>query len=286
MQWAWPVPLFIGCLFAPESPWFLVRKGRISEAEKSIKRLTSNKFTKQKETLAMIIHTVNYEDDIRTGSSYLDCFRGSNLRRTEICCLAFTGQVFNGINMMNPGTYFWEQAGLSAHNSYKVSVAETAIGLLATFVGSVLIAHLGRRPLYLWGMVLMTVVDLLIGILASVHPTSGTQWGQVALTILWVIAYDVTAGPAAYATSSEVSAVSLRVQSVALAKIAHQLYDIIAGVLEPFMINPTAWNWAGKAAYFWAGTSCLVVVWAYFRYPETYRRSYEELDILVSVPVW
>ena len=86
------MPLFIGILFAPESPWYLVRKGRVEEAEKSIRRLTSKEFTKTKETLAMIVHTVNYENEIRTGSSYLDCFRGSNLRRTEICCMVFTGQ--------------------------------------------------------------------------------------------------------------------------------------------------------------------------------------------------
>ncbi|PTB46064.1 hypothetical protein M441DRAFT_32762 [Trichoderma asperellum CBS 433.97] len=280
IQWIWPVPLFVGCLFAPESPWYLVRKGRLQEAEHSIRRLSSKSDTKVKEHLAMIIHTVNYEEEIQTGSSYIACFRGSNLRRTEICCLSFAGQVFNGIFMMNPGTYFWEQAGLSANNSYKVSVAATAIGLLATFIGSVLIAHLGRRNLYLWGMVFMTVVNILIGILATIHGNEGTKWGQVALTILWVFCYDISVGPAAYATSSEVSAVSLRVQSVALAKVAHQLFDIIGAVLEPYMINPTAWGWAGKTAYFWGGTSLLVTVWAFFRYPETFKRSYEELDIL------
>jgi SP family general alpha glucoside:H+ symporter-like MFS transporter len=282
VQWVWPIPLFIGCLLAPESPWYLVRKGRMEEAERSIQRLTSKSYTKTKESLAMIIHTVNYEDEVRTGTSYWDCFRGSSLRRTEICCLAFTGQVFNGINMMNPGTYFWEQAGLSASNSYKVSVAATAIGLLATFGGSILIAYFGRRRLYLSGMVTTTVINLLIGILASVRKSSGTQWAQVALTIIWIAVYDVSVGPAAYATSSEVSAVSLRVQSIALAKVAHQLYDIVAAVLEPYMINPTAWDWAGKTAYFWAGTAVLVTLWAYFRYPETYKRSYEELDILFA----
>jgi SP family general alpha glucoside:H+ symporter-like MFS transporter len=280
VQWAWPVPLFIGCYFAPESPWFLVRQGRMEEAERSIQRLTSKNYAKTKESLAMIVHTVNYEIEVRTGTTYWDCFRGSSLRRTEICCLAFTGQVFNGFFMMNPGTYFWEQAGLSASSSYKVSVAATAIGLLATFVGSILIANLGRRSLYLSGMVICTGIDLIIGILASVKNSSSTKWAQVAFTIIWIAVYDVSVGPAAYATSSEVSAVSLRVQSIALAKIAHQLYDIIAAVLEPYMINPTAWDWAGKTAYFWAGTSFLVTIWAYFRYPETYERSYEELDIL------
>jgi len=46
------------------------------------------------------------------------------------------------------------------------------------------------------------------------------------------------------------------------------------------MINPTSWDWKGKTAFFWAGTAAATTVWAYFRYPETHRRSYEELDIL------
>lgn len=41
LQWMWPVPLFLGVLFAPESPWWLVRKGRIEDAKKSLLRLTS-----------------------------------------------------------------------------------------------------------------------------------------------------------------------------------------------------------------------------------------------------
>jgi SP family general alpha glucoside:H+ symporter-like MFS transporter len=26
LQWIWPIPLMIGIAFAPESPWWLVRK--------------------------------------------------------------------------------------------------------------------------------------------------------------------------------------------------------------------------------------------------------------------
>ena len=32
LQWMWPVPLAVGIAFAPESPWWLVRKNRIPEA--------------------------------------------------------------------------------------------------------------------------------------------------------------------------------------------------------------------------------------------------------------
>ena len=41
LQWMWPVPLIIGISFAPESPWWLVRRGRKDDAKKSLLRLTS-----------------------------------------------------------------------------------------------------------------------------------------------------------------------------------------------------------------------------------------------------
>jgi SP family general alpha glucoside:H+ symporter-like MFS transporter len=42
-KWMWPAPLFIVAFFAPESPWWLVRKGRFDDAKRSLTRLTSAK---------------------------------------------------------------------------------------------------------------------------------------------------------------------------------------------------------------------------------------------------
>ena len=38
-QWIWPVPLIILSYLAPESPWWLVRHGKLEEAERSVRRL-------------------------------------------------------------------------------------------------------------------------------------------------------------------------------------------------------------------------------------------------------
>jgi SP family general alpha glucoside:H+ symporter-like MFS transporter len=46
------------------------------------------------------------------------------------------------------------------------------------------------------------------------------------------------------------------------------------------MLNPTAWDMAGKAAFVWAGTACLVWISCYFYLPECKDRSFRELDIL------
>lgn len=39
----WPVPLITILWFAPESPWWLVRRGRPEEAKVALQRLSSNK---------------------------------------------------------------------------------------------------------------------------------------------------------------------------------------------------------------------------------------------------
>lgn len=43
LQWMWPVPLITILWFAPESPWWLVRRGRPEEARVALQRLSSNK---------------------------------------------------------------------------------------------------------------------------------------------------------------------------------------------------------------------------------------------------
>jgi len=60
-------------------------------------------------------------------------------------------------------------------------------------------------------------------------------------------------------------------------------FDILAipaGIINPYMINNTAWNWGGKSAFFWATPCVAAAIWCYFRLPEMKDRSYRELDIL------
>src|SRR5436305_10181957 len=43
LQWIFPLPILCGVIFAPESPWWLVRHDRIEEAARMVKRLTIKK---------------------------------------------------------------------------------------------------------------------------------------------------------------------------------------------------------------------------------------------------
>jgi hypothetical protein len=58
LQWFWPLILIPAISFAPESPWHLVRHNRLEDAEKSIRRLQSQKLGMDpKKTLVQIVYT-------------------------------------------------------------------------------------------------------------------------------------------------------------------------------------------------------------------------------------
>ena len=103
IQWMWPVPIIVGVFLAPESPWWLVRKGRNEDAKHSLLRLTSLKRDTNfnpDDTIAMMIHTNELEADMSRGTSYWDCFKGHNLRRTEITCITWAIQALCGSAFM------------------------------------------------------------------------------------------------------------------------------------------------------------------------------------------
>ena len=81
LQWLFPIILLVGLPFCPESPWWLVRKGNTQAAARSLRRLG---YKDVDTSLESIRRTVHVELVNQMESSYLDCFKGVDLRRTEI----------------------------------------------------------------------------------------------------------------------------------------------------------------------------------------------------------
>lgn len=108
LQWMFPTPLAILLFLAPESPWWLVRKGRLAEAEKSVIRLGRKGTVNASESVAMMRRTVDLEKSLKE-PSLLELFKGRDLYRTAIVCGVYAAQNLTGNLIANQAVYFFER---------------------------------------------------------------------------------------------------------------------------------------------------------------------------------
>ncbi|KAK3337564.1 putative maltose permease [Cercophora scortea] len=280
LQWFWCLIIIPGMFWVPESPWWLVRRGRLDEAEGVLRRLASKKVDVG-QTLAVIVETDRLEQELEMGSTYWDCFKGVNLRRTEISVGVYCTQVLSGIYLINYGTYFFTLAGLNTDEAFNMGIGFLAVGFLGTICSWPLIVRYGRRTIYNSGLFLLVFLQLIIGILDCIpgRPTN-VIWAESSLMLIWNFFYDLSIGPVCFVIISEASATRVRGKSIALATAAQGALGCVMTVAIPYMINPDQANMQGKLGFFFGGLASLCFVWAYFRVPETKGRTFDELDIL------
>jgi SP family general alpha glucoside:H+ symporter-like MFS transporter len=97
---------------------------------------------------------------------------------------------------------------------------------------------------------------------------------------LFVFVIDVTVRPVCYSLVAEMPATRLRNKSVILARCSYNVAGIIGNIINPRMLNPSAWNLRGEAGFVWAFIRFVSLAWSFFRLPEPKGLTYCELDIL------
>jgi len=224
LQWMWPVPLALGIFFAPESPWWLVRRGKVEEAKKSLLRLTSKNGDSEfdpDETVAMMMHTTALEEKTTSGASYWDCFKGTDLRRTEIVCMVWAIQNLSGNSFSNYSTYFLKQAGMDERSAYAFALGQYGINMVGVFGAWFLMSRgIGRRSLYLYGLCGLCCMLFIMGFLGLV-PEEQRRAGSIAtgsMMLGWALTYQLTVGTVCYSLVSEISTRRLQIKTVALGR--------------------------------------------------------------------
>ncbi|TLD19585.1 hypothetical protein PspLS_09582 [Pyricularia sp. CBS 133598] len=283
VQWVWPVPILIGVWFAPESPWWFVRHGDRAAAKRSLLRLTSpdQPGFDADETIAMIEHTNEMERRVKEGVRFRDCFRGVDLRRTEVVVGIWLVQTLGGQNLMGYFSYFLTQAGMDASNSLALSMGQYALGMVGTAGSWLLMARVGRRTIHFAGLTTQLLILVVVGGLAFAGTNAGI-WAIGGMLIAFTFVYDFTVGPVTYSLVSELSSTRLKAKTIVLARAAYNASNIFVNVMTNYQLSSasTGWNWGAKTAFFWAGTAALSAVWVFFRVPEPKGRTYAELDVL------
>ncbi|KAK8074095.1 hypothetical protein PG994_004994 [Apiospora phragmitis] len=258
LQWIFPTPLMILIFLAPESPWWLLRRGKKAQALRSIERLGSNTNpAATQQTLAMMERTVEIEKKLGGEPSLLDLFKGIDRRRTIITCLMYASQNFAGNLIANQATYFFEQAGMTPEFSFQLNLINSCLQFVANILS---------WPLTAW----------------FAAQTTATNYAQACLGIIISFVFAGTLGPISYTIIAETSSVRLRALSTGVGRAAYYVAEIPMIYLASWMLNPTGGNIAGKCGYIWGGTAVVCFVSAYFFLPELKHRSYREADILFN----
>ncbi|CAK7230043.1 hypothetical protein SCUCBS95973_007440 [Sporothrix curviconia] len=301
VQWVWPLPIIVAVVLAPESPWWLVRRGDVDGAKRSLRKLSSTSSCSSStlpsppysidDTIALMIVTNEQEKLVSEGTSFWDCFKGTDRRRTEIACCAWMTQIGCGILLGANIVYFLEQAGFGATQAFDFGVGINAVGFVGTLLSWIVMQYVGRRTLYVTGLSTLLVLLLAVGFLGIPPFVSGSAsstsigYASGAILVVWLFVYDMTIGPVCYAIVAEIPSTRLRIKTVVLARNAYNIASVGANFLGPAILNPTAWNLRGKGGFIWGGFCLVCLVWTYFRLPEPRGRTPAELDVLFEQKV-
>jgi MFS transporter, SP family, sugar:H+ symporter len=101
VQFAWALILFFGMLILPETPRYLIKRGRNDKAAKALSRLRRLDVDHPAliEELAEIQANHEYEMSLAK-ASYIDCFKGTLGKRLGTGCALQALQQLTGVNFI------------------------------------------------------------------------------------------------------------------------------------------------------------------------------------------
>jgi sugar porter (SP) family MFS transporter len=278
-QWGFAVVGLIGQIFMPESPVYLVRRGKLDQARKSLNQLYSDPRDAEGH-LERIKLTLEEAETQQDSVSYIDCFRGTNLRRTLIAIMVFLSEPMSGLGFVsNYGALMYQYLGIGDRQSFLIQIGAQILSMSGATISFLISDMFGRRPMYLGGCIGLTLLLLCMGIAGSVETNAATT-AAVGFYTMYNFFYNAGVGSNVYTIAGEVPTSVLRTKTLAVALSVSAAVNTMWSFVAPYMFNPGYGGLKAKIGFVFGAFMLLFAVMAYFFVPETRRRTYEELDEL------
>ncbi len=287
--WRWmylmqaiPAAIFlVALIFIPESPRYLVSKGRDEKATSVLSSLFGADVAREK--LAEIRAT--FAEDHRPRLSDI---KGSGpLGVRPIVWVGIMLAVFQqlvGINVIfYYGATLWQLAGFTEDQSLQINIVSGAVSIAACFVTIAVIDKIGRKPLLLIGSAGMAVT-LFAMVYAFANGTLDAQGnlqlssslGTVALIAanLYVIFFNFSWGPVMWVMLGEMFPNQIRGSALAVAGFAQWFSNYLIAQSFPIM---AAWSLTGSYVFY--GVCAVISFFLVQRYVhETKGKELEEMQ--------
>jgi sugar porter (SP) family MFS transporter len=287
LQFVWAAVLVAGMMYLPESPRWLIKRGRDADAAKSLGRLTSLSPSDPEIELELDDIRANLESEMRLGeSSYADCFKGGH---NKIALRTLTGifiqawQQLTGINFIfYYGTTFFLNSGIK--NGFIISIITNVVNVVMTLPGLWGVERFGRRRLLLVGAVGMCICEYIVAIIGVTISTSNLAGQRVliAFVCIYIAFFASTWGPVAWVITGEIFPLAVRAKAMSLSVASNWLWNFGIGYATPYLVNTGPGNAGlGAKVFFIWGTTCFCcIIFTYFCIPETKGLSLEQIDVM------
>jgi len=242
MFWMQVIPagvFFLALLTIPESPRYLVAKGKEAEAEKILSRLfgAGTGAAKVAEIRASLAadHKPSFSDLLDPTTRKIRAILWAGL------VLAVFQQLV-GINIVfYYGSVLWQSVGFSEDDALKINILSGTLSIVACLAAIALIDKIGRKPLLLIGSAGMAVT---LGILTWCFSTAttvngalhlDTQVGLIALVAAnaYVVFFNLSWGPVMWVMLGEMFPNQMRGSALAVAGFAQWIANFLISVSFP-----------------------------------------------------
>ncbi|KAI0378574.1 general substrate transporter [Hypomontagnella monticulosa] len=275
-QWGMLGVLLLINFFLPESPWWLVQRGRYDDAEKVL--ASTHKDVPEynvKSELSIIVATVEHEKlvESETKNQLAQIFQGTNAWRLFISFWPKAMQQLCGQSVTNNyATYFFELAGNAA--PFTVTIILAVCQLAGVLASSLVSDKFGRRWLTLGLFGSGTIAILGIGILGSFNYQS-EQLASLLVFFACVSNFGVIGGAGvAYSYVVDIPSQQLRARTAAVALMGSFCLGLTFNYTVPLMLKV----WSVKTGYFFGAAGTISCIIGYFVLPEIARRTPAEID--------
>jgi len=267
---------FVLLLFVPESPRWLLLKGRDDAARRVLVQVGGE--GEAERSLRQIRESLASKPASRGFRGVIDRFAALASRRMRFIMLVALGLAFfQQITGINAVFYYlptiFAQAGGGVNDAFRQAVLVGLVNLVMTFVAIWLIDRLGRKPLLTIGVTGMAL-SLLVNAWAFGQPQVNAVLVLVAIMV-FVASFAISLGPVMWVLLSEIFPNEQRGAAIS-----------VAGFLNAFvsasvtLIFPWERTTLGPSGVFliYGLFACAALVFVLLVVPETKGRTLEELE--------
>ncbi|XP_063876860.1 uncharacterized protein LOC135109384 isoform X2 [Scylla paramamosain] len=184
--------LFVPLLFVTESPYWLVRRGRLDDAKESLQRLMGSTPEVEEELAAITKRPTATQTSLL--QQFTELRKGQNLRPVVLVLSFFVLRELGGRScIMMYTVYIFRDAGVEL-DAFTCTVLVGAARLVCTCVTAGILDHVGRRPLLISTAVVAAVSQSVCGLFLFLQ-VPGASLVPLVAVLVYIAAYGTGVGP-------------------------------------------------------------------------------------------